>query len=132
MAVSPPLPLITSAAARRHRGLIAHHFGGKDGLLAAVYHAGYAPLLADLSPDPPLPARLDRLFSLAHFTRATLNFRLALWTEVAVNADLQIEHRRNYGAFHATVARANVRHAPTVAPQTDDLATALIGLADGL
>ncbi|MBH1974635.1 MAG: TetR family transcriptional regulator, partial [Rhodobacteraceae bacterium] len=31
------------------RGLIAHHFGGKDGLLAAVYAAAYAPLIADLA-----------------------------------------------------------------------------------
>ena len=37
--------------AQASRGLIAHHFGGKDGLLVAVYHAAYTPLLADLSPD---------------------------------------------------------------------------------
>lgn len=81
---------------------------------------------ADLSPDLPLPARLDLWFSSAHFTRATLNFWLALWGEVAVNADLQIEHRRNYGAFRAAVARAIVRHAPAAALHADDLATALI------
>ena len=118
--------------AQASRGLIAHHFGGKDGLLVAVYHAAYTPLLADLSPDLTLPALLDRLFSKAHFSRATLNTWLALWGEVAVNADLQIEHRRNYGAFRAAVARAIVRHAPTAAPHADDLATALIALADGL
>ena len=93
------------------RGLVAHHFGSKDGLLAAVYAAAYAPLLADLTPDLDLSAVFDRLFSPAHFTKATLNVWLALWGEVAVNPDLQAEHRCNYATFRATVARAITAHA---------------------
>ncbi len=119
------------------RGLIAHHFGGKDGLLAACYGAAYAPLLADLAPnegpEPALETMLDRLFSPSHFRPETLRLWLALWGEVAGNAKLQAEHRRHYAAFRASLARAIRQKAPALAEDlVEDLAVAVIALADGL
>ena len=117
--------------AKTSRGLIAHHFGGKDGLLAAVYHAAYAPLLADLSADLSLDAVLERLFSPRHFTRESLNIWLSLWGQVAVNAGLQAAHRANYAAFRSAVATA-IRRDGNSALDAEALAAALIALADGL
>ena len=53
------------------RGLVGHHFWGKDGLLAACYAAAYAPLLQELAPqDPPsLAVLIDELLSDRQFRR---------------------------------------------------------------
>ncbi len=116
------------------RGLIAHHFGAKEGLLAACYAAAYAPLLADLAPEegmlPDLATLLDRLFSAEHFRPETLRLWLALWGEVAGNPALQAEHRRLYTAFRASLARAIAALAPQAKAET--LAVSIIALADGL
>ena len=117
--------------AKTSRGLIAHHFGGKEALLVAVYHAAYAPLLADLTPDLSLDEVLNRLFSPKHFTRESLNIWLSLWGQVAVNANLQAAHRANYAAFRAAVAAVLGRDAKTPV-DAEALAAALIALADGL
>jgi TetR/AcrR family transcriptional repressor of bet genes len=117
--------------AETSRGLIAHHFGGKEGLLVAVYHAAYAPLLADLTPDLSVDQVLDRLFSPKHFTRESLNIWLSLWGQVAVNAGLQEAHRANYAAFRAAVAHAIARDAKAPV-DAEAIAAALIALADGL
>lgn len=117
--------------AKTSRGLIAHHFGGKEGLLVAIYHAAYAPLLADLTADLSVDEVLDRLFSPEHFTRESLNIWLSLWGEVAVNAGLQAEHRANYATFRTAVATAIRRDAKTPV-DAEALAAALIALADGL
>jgi AcrR family transcriptional regulator len=119
------------------RGLITHHFGSKDRLLAAVYAAAYQPLLTMIEPaegPPPLPALLDHLFSPANYSRESLNIWLAIWGEVAANPALQAEHRSLYGRYRATVASAIAAHAEaqgrTVA--ADELAGMLIALVDGL
>ncbi len=74
--------------AEASRGLIAHHFGGKEGLLAAVYEAAYQPMLAriDLGDDPlPLGELLAVMADAEAHDRGTMNIWLALWGEVAVN-----------------------------------------------
>ena len=110
------------AHAGASRGLIAHHFGSKDGLLAAVYAAAYAPVIqgwdtigvADL---------VDRLFDPVQFTAPGLRVWLALWGEIAVNPALQAEHARHYAIYRGLVARV---------VGSDALAGAVIALADGL
>jgi TetR/AcrR family transcriptional regulator, transcriptional repressor of bet genes len=112
------------------RGLIAHHFGGKDGLLAAVYAAAYAPLIADLKEVEGLAALLDCLVSPRHFTRELLNIWLALWGEAAVNPALQAAHRAHYALFRTALARAIAAEAP--AADAEALAMTVIALVDGL
>lgn len=123
--------------AEASRGLIAHHFGGKEGLLAAVYEAVYQPMLARIDPgDDPLP--LGTLLAVmadaeAH-DRGTMNIWLALWGEVAVNPALQAAHRRNYGRYKGVVELAIEDHAHARGLRVDAgaLAATLIALVDGL
>lgn len=112
------------------RGLIAHHFGGKEGLLVAVYAAAYAPLIADLAEATELQPLLDRLFSPRHFTRDLSNIWLALWGEAAVNTALQAEHRAHYTIFRQSLAAAIARKSGMV--DADAMAMTIIALVDGL
>jgi TetR/AcrR family transcriptional regulator, transcriptional repressor of bet genes len=119
------------------RGLIGHHFGNKDGLLAACYAAAYAPLLQALAAGkdaPPLADLIATLLSEAQLRPEGLTIWLALWGEVAVNPTLRAEHLRHYRVYHATMAGAIAaqwgRKIP--APQDEALATALIALLDGI
>ena len=112
------------------RGLIAHHFGGKDGLLAAVYAAAYAPFIADINAARGLSSVLDQLFSPKYFTRDGLNVWLALWGEVAVNPALQAEHRAHYALFRGVLARAIAAERPGA--DAEALAMVVIALVDGL
>jgi AcrR family transcriptional regulator len=124
-------------AAGASRGLIGHHFGGKDGLLAACYSAAYAPLLRDIAGGahpPPLPDLIEELLSDRQFRAEGLNLWLALWAAVATSPRLQEEHRRHLATYEAALglviadhARANDRP-----PPPPDLAATLIALLDGL
>lgn len=123
--------------ARASRGLIAHHFGSKDGLLQAVYSAAYAPFLAAVAPQagpqPDLGQLIDAAFSEALFGRDTLNVWLALWGEIAVNPGLRAVHRRHYAAYHRSVAAAIARHSATrgLTVDAEGLALSFIALIDG-
>jgi AcrR family transcriptional regulator len=120
------------------RGLVTHHFGSKDGLLAAVYAAAYQPLLAAIAPEgqeaPALPALIDHLFSPANYSRDSLNVWLAIWGEIASNGPLQAEHRALYARYRAVVAGAIARHAAAQGRrvEAEALAVTLIALVDGL
>ncbi len=113
------------------RGLVGHHFGGKDGLLAACYAAAYAPLLQELAPqDPPsLAVLIDELLSDRQFRREGLNIWLALWGEIAVNPALRAEHLHQYDRYHRAIAAAIAAQG---AEEADRLASGLIALLDGL
>lgn len=123
--------------AKASRGLIAHHFGSKDGLLAAVYAAAYAPFLAAISPaegpEPDLGALVEAAFSDALFARENLNVWLALWGEIAVNPALKAAHRRLFDAYQASVSRAIARHAAArgLAVDAEGLSLSFIALIDG-
>ncbi len=118
------------------RGLIGHHFGGKDGLLAACYAAAYAPLLQVLQgQEPPqsLTDLIEELFSDRQLRREGLNIWLALWGEIAVNARLRAEHRAHYRIYHSVLSAAIARHLNREIHLADRaLATALIALLDGV
>ena len=123
--------------AEASRGLIAHHFGSKDGLLAAVYEAAYQPLLAAIRPEGeplPLGALLDALFDAESHSPENLRIWLALWGEVAVNPDLRAAHRRNYRTYRDVVELAIEEHcfARNLKIDAGALATTVIGLIDGL
>lgn len=119
------------------RGLIGHHFGGKDGLLAACYAAAYAPLMQAWAAgaDPmPLPDLIDELLSDRQLRPEGLNVWLALWGEIAVNPTLRAEHLRHYRQYHSIIAHAIARqwNREVPGPRDDALATALIALLDGI
>ena len=119
------------------RGLITHHFGSKDKLLAAIYAAAYQPLLAMIEPEdedePDLAELLDHLFSPANYTRSGLNVWLAIWGEIATNPALRAEHRALYDRYRRTVATAIAARARDLGRQVaaEDLAMSLIALVDG-
>ena len=124
--------------AEASRGLISHHFGSKDGLLAAVYEAAYQPMLRQIDPpdrDAPLPLGqlLTVMLNAESHTQANLNIWLALWGEVAVNPDLRAAHRRNYGRYRAVVESAIEDHCHARGLKLDAaaMATTLIALVDG-
>lgn len=124
------------ARAQASRGLIAHHFGGKDGLLAAVYVAAYRNFLSVLMPDEATDLRslIDAAFSDDLFRKDPLNIWLALWGEVAVNPVLRAEHRAQYGAYLARMEAAIARHAAGQGRHVDAAALAfpVVALIDGL
>jgi len=127
------------AASGASRGLVTHHFGSKDGLLAAVYAAMYDRTLAGMEPAEAgsrvgLRAVIRALVSREMLGREGLNAWLALWGEVANNEHLRAEHRRHYAAYRATLAAAIAEDAAAKGRLVDagQLAVTLISLIDGL
>lgn len=119
------------------RGLIGHHFGNKDGLLAACYAAAYAPLMQAIAEDKApltLTGLIDELLSDRQLRPEGLTIWLSLWGEIAVNPVLRAEHLRLYRIYHAAIAGATARHFGRDRPEIadDTLATALIALLDGI
>lgn len=124
--------------ARASRGLITHHFGSKDGLLAAVYATMYDRLLASAPPqdqaEPDLIALVDANFAPEVFNADSLKIWLALWGEIANNDRLRAVHRRRYSDYRTKVARAVTLIAEQRSRKVDAerLAVMLIALADGV
>jgi AcrR family transcriptional regulator len=120
------------------RGLIVHHFGSKDALLAAVYAEIYSRLLQNLeSIDPQssdLGALIETVLSGSFLNREYLNVWLALWGEIAVNPHLQAEHRKHYALFRERISRAlsTIARARGVTIDSYEIATMFISLTDGL
>ncbi|WP_431299880.1 TetR/AcrR family transcriptional regulator [Tabrizicola sp. BL-A-41-H6] len=119
------------------RGLITHHFGSMDGLLAAVYSRMYDEWIAEISaPRPglaPIDALIEALVSPALFSRDVLNVWLTLWGEIATNPVLRAEHRARYGEYRASIAAVLREAAPAAGGfDADAVASAFICLVDGL
>lgn len=120
------------------RGLIAHHFGSKDALLAAVYATVYGRVLdtfewADLA-TPSIESIVETVFAESFLSRQYLNVWLALWGEIAVNPALQLEHRKHYALYRERVARliSGIARSRGVVVDSYDVATIFISLVDGL
>jgi AcrR family transcriptional regulator len=122
--------------AKASRGLIAHHFGSKDGLLAEVYVAAYRNFMAILMPEgaTDLQSLLNAAFSADLYRRDPLNIWLALWGEVAVNPRLRAAHRVQYAALLSRLEGAIARHAAEhgLAVDAAELALPVMALIDGL
>ena len=125
------------------RGLISHHFGGKDGLLVAAYEAMTEhlsePSLAGLTRDGARPAErvsalIEGSFLPGVFERHQLRAWLALWGETASDPRLQAAHRARYAAFRDGLEQALADLATERGRPIDSrrLATTLIALIDGL
>lgn len=124
--------------AEASRGLITHHFGSKDGLLAAVYATMYDRLMATVAPpdqpEPDLIALVEANFASEVFNPDSLKIWLALWGEIANNAGLRTVHRRRYSDYRDRIARAVADIAVDRRRMVDANAVAvqLIALADGV
>ena len=117
------------------RGLVTHHFGSMNALLASVYqhaHAVSMPVLADLPRDWPLILSvLDHLFAPGIFNRQSLNVWLTLWARISNHPDLRDIHRTHYRAYHQMIAAA-LHEAGLGVQQAGTLAQSLTCLIDGL
>lgn len=120
------------------RGLVTHHFGSKDGLLAAIYTTMYDQLSQvgrqvpeDMSP---ICALVESTFSAEVFNPGTLKIWLALWGEIANSETLRAVHRRRYRDFLAevagTIADAAAERGRAVDAQ--GVAVMFVALGDGL
>ncbi len=120
------------------RGLITHHFGSKNALLAAIYATIYGKVLENLDRMSEAPESLDELIEMifgdTFLSRDYLNVWLALWGEIAVNPALQAEHRKNYALYRERIARSisAFARARGVTVDSYEAATILISLVDGL
>ncbi len=120
------------------RGLISHHFGSKDALLAAVYATAYGRVLENLDlsrgQSPGIPELVDTVFSDSFLSREYLNVWLALWGEIAVNPSLQAEHRKHYALYRDRIARriSGIARSRGVTVDSHEIATMFISLVDGL
>ena len=126
--------------AKASRGLIAHHFGSKDGLLRAVHAEVYRNFVSVVlpngfeGPDPELPELLAAAFSETLFRREPMNIWLALWSEISVNPVLRAEHRQYFTAYHDRIRSAIARHARRNGREVDAdlLALPIVALMDGM
>ncbi len=120
------------------RGLIRHHFGSMNALLAAVYSSIYndpARLSgARREGQSRISHLLESIFAPEVFNREVLTIWLTLWGQASLNPELSAGHRVEYSAYHNDVAkaleetaRANGRTADVAA-----LARGLICMIDGL
>ena len=113
------------------RALISHYFGSKDGLLIAVLTEVYQRTIDDLGlleHETDFPTLLTRAFEGA--TASNLRVWLALWGEVAVNADLRAVHRKLYDSYRRVLAQAIHAMRPDVDAQA--IATTMIAGFDGI
>lgn len=125
------------------RGLISHHFNGKDALLAAAYDV-MTDYLDDLSAagiaqptDDPAAALRDTIeanFATDLNNQPTVKAWLAVWGEVAGNAQLKAVHRKRYDAYRANLTGAIAAVAKARGHKVDagQLAMMFIALIDGL
>ena len=120
------------------RGLIVHHFGSKDALLAAVYAEVFQNVLVGLDaldPDTATPeALVEIVLSGGFMDRKYLKVWLALWGEISVNPGMQAEHRKLNTTFREKLALSLEAMAKKRGKKMDAYGTAilLISLADGL
>ena len=125
------------------RGLISHHFKGKDELLVQAYETMTAhldaastsrPADAEKAPTQALLEIIEANFSGASFDKTEMKAWLALWGETSGNPRLLAVHRRRYASYHRRLKTLITAIAQERGRQVDagKLATMLIALIDGL
>ena len=110
------------------RGLVTHHFGSMNALLAAAYGQIYT---ASLPPLTDIHSLVDTLFAPDLFNRQSLNIWLTLWAEISNNPALRAVHQAQYADYLARIAAALTKSAPSLTNPIP-LARSLICLVDGL
>ena len=131
---------ISAAAGSASRGLIAHHFGSRQGLLRACYATAYDRMLGAAAPgrgeEADLQALIESLLADDQTSRGVLRAWLALWGEVSNDPELMAEHRRYYDHFLRIVTTAIEARAAAagraLAVPPREIATLFISTVDGL
>ncbi|MBI1220019.1 MAG: TetR family transcriptional regulator [Rhodobacteraceae bacterium] len=123
--------------AKASRGLITHHFGSKDALLAAVYATMYDRFTAVFDEGDRLPGAVGLIeanFDPAVFNPESLKIWLALWGEIANNEDLRAVHRQRYQDLLDQVARTLAEEAAARGKTIDarSVAVQFVALSDGV
>ena len=117
------------------RGLITHHFGSKDNLLAAIYETMIGRLLALVEGNSGgMDSIIDAVFTDNGEQRKTLRIWLALWGEIANTPALLKAHRKQYARYRAAVesALADLARQRGTHPDIRMAAIMFISLVDGL
>lgn len=119
------------------RGLVTHHFGSKDGLLAAVYATMYDRFTAVMRPGDDrqdICGLVEANFDPEVFNPDSLRIWLALWGEIANNEELRTVHRQRFRNLVSSVAAALAAEAEARKRSFDPEAIAVmfIALTDGL
>lgn len=121
------------------RGLITHHFGSKDGLLAAVYETMIGRLLSVLekpegSGQSHIAAIIDAVFGRDAAHHGSQRIWLALWGEIANNPALLKMHRKQYARYRSGVeaALSALARERGVNADVPFIAMMFISLVDGL
>lgn len=120
------------------RGLIQHHFGSKDALLAALYVTMYDRFTDVFTAAGEGGLSLDDLVESCVapevYNAASLKIWLALWGEIANNAELRQVHRARYLDLIERVSETVAAHAARTGRTVDArlVATQFIALSDGL
>lgn len=126
------------AEAQVSRGLITHHFGSKDNLLAAIYETMIAKLMGAVETGGNGRERIARIidvcFAPDNANRESLKMWLAVWGEVANQPALLKQHRKQYARYRSGVEAALAALAEETQRDVDVPFTAmmLISLIDGL
>ena len=123
------------AEAKVSRGLITHHFGTKDNLLAAMYETMIGRLLALVEgTSGGMDAIIDAVFKDSGKQRKNLRIWLALWGEIANTPALLKAHRKQYARYRAAVESAltDLARRRGTHPDIRMAAIMFISLVDGL
>lgn len=123
--------------AQASRGLITHHFGSKDALLAAVYATMYDRFTAVFAGEDRLPGAVglvEASVAPTVFNPESLKIWLALWGEIANNESLRAVHRQRYQELLDQVARTLADEAAARGRTIDAQSAAVqfVALTDGL
>jgi AcrR family transcriptional regulator len=115
------------------RGLINHHFDGKDELLVRIY-ADMTDHLIDSPPReqalPPLVDIVETSFDETTFNRSNLRAWLAVWGQVPSNPALKELHRQRYQSYRNRIIAALNQVSASI--DADSVARQFIALIDGL
>ena len=119
------------------RGLINHHFDGKDDLLASIYRDMTDHLLHEypgLEGAALLRAIIDTSFDDSTFNRSNLRAWLAIWGQVSSNVALKQLHSERYDAYRKRIEQAidQVARESGLTIDSASMARQLIALIDGL
>ena len=116
------------------RGLINHHFDGKDGLLTCIYADMTEHLVKEYETDTSmtlLAQVIETSFDESSFNRRNLRAWLSIWGQVASNPALSELHRQRYGLYKARI-KHGLQLATSTAADVDSIARQFIALIDGL
>ncbi len=119
------------------RGLLNHHFNGKEELLICIYQhmTAYLLELPDIeTPADQLIALIEGNFDEVGNKQSNLRAWLSIWGEVATNSLLQSLHRERYGAYQQRVQNSIQAIVKTQGLSLDSrsIARQFIALIDGL